>query len=115
MIRNYEESKGFVRCCGFECLRLIAREFSVKTRTSFSFVYTIKPANSSISAPTIPDVIRKIQSELFQYERVAQLVDPSVNIKGLEFVEADKVLVLLRALPQPCRQWIVLNSPDESF
>ena len=30
-------------------------------------------------------------------------------------VEADKVLILLRALPQPCRQWIVLNSPDESF
>ena len=62
-----------------------------------------------ITAPTIPEVIRKIQSELFQYERVSQLVDPSVNVVGLEFVEADKVLILLRALPQPFRQWVVLN------
>ena len=38
-----------------------------------------------------------------------------VNVKGLEFVEADKVLLLLRALPPQCRQCIVLNAPDESF
>ena len=37
VIRNYEEAKGFHRCCGFECLRLIAREFSVKTRTELLF------------------------------------------------------------------------------
>ena len=114
VIKNYEESKGYSRCCGFECLRLIAREFAVKTRTELLFFRT-QLANSNISAPTIPEVIRKIQSELFQYERVSQLVDPSVNIKGLEFVEADKVLLLLRALPHQCRQWVVLNSPSESF
>ena len=38
-----------------------------------------------------------------------------MNVKGLEFFEADKVLLLLRALPPQCRQWIVLNAPDESF
>ena len=114
VVQHYEESKSFHRRCGFECLRLIAREFSVKTRTELLFFRT-RLANSTITAPTIPEIIRKIQSELFQYERVSQLVDPSVNIKGLEFVEADKVLVLLRALPQQCRQWVVLNSPDESF
>ena len=66
VIRNYEEAKGSHRCCGFECLRLIAREFSVKTRTEL-------------------------------------------------FAEADETLILLRALPQQCRQWIVLNNADESF
>ena len=38
-----------------------------------------------------------------------------MNVVGLEFVEADKVLILLRALPQPFRQWVVLNAPNESF
>ena len=38
-----------------------------------------------------------------------------MNVAGLEFVEADKVLILLRALPQLCRQWVVLNAPNESF
>ena len=37
VIRNYEEAKGFHRRCGFACLRLIAREFSVKTRTELLF------------------------------------------------------------------------------
>ena len=114
VIKNYEESKGYHRCCGFECLRLISKEFAIKTRTEFLF-FRNQLANANITAPTIPEIIRKIQSELFQYERIAQLVDPGVNVKGLEFVEADKVLILLRALPHQCRQWVVLNSPDESF
>ena len=114
VIRNYEEAKGFHRCCGFECLRLIAREFSVKTRTELLF-FRNQLANSTVTGQTIPEIVRKIQSELFQFERVSQLVDPSVNIKGFEFAEADKTLILLRALPQQCRQWIVLNNADESF
>ena len=50
VIKNYEESKGFHRCCGFEFLRLIAREFAVKTRTELLFFRT-QLTNSSISAP----------------------------------------------------------------
>ena len=114
VIRNYEEAKGFHRCCGFECLRLIARESSVKARAELLF-FRNQLANSTVTGQTIPEIVRKIQSELFQFERVSQLVDPSVNIKGLEFAEADKTLILLRALPQQCRQWIVLNNTDESF
>ena len=61
--------------------------------------------------------MRKVQPELYDFERVAQLVDPAVNTQGLDFLEseADKVLFLLRALPQQCRQWIVLHSPDARF
>ena len=54
VIQNYEESKSFHRCCGFECLRLIAREFSVKTRTELLFFRT-QLANSTITAPTIKE------------------------------------------------------------
>ena len=78
-------------------------------------VFRNQHANCTVTGQTIPEIVRKIQSELFQFERVSQLVDPSVNIKGLEFAEADKTLILLRALPQQCRQWIVLNNADESF
>ena len=114
VIRKYEEGKGFDRCCGFECLRLLAREFSIKTRTELLF-FRSQLANATISAKSIPECVRKVQSELYQFERVAQLADPAVNTQGLDFLEADKVLLLLRALPQQCRQWIVLHSPDERF
>ena len=38
VIRNYEEAKGFQRCCGFECLRLLAKEYAIKTRTELLFL-----------------------------------------------------------------------------
>ena len=37
VIKNYEESRGYHRCCGFECLRLISKEFAIKTRTELLF------------------------------------------------------------------------------
>ena len=114
VIRNYEEEKGFQRCCGFECLRLLAKEYAVKTRTELLF-FRSQLANASITGKTIPEAVRKVQSELYQFERVSQLVDPAVNVRGLEFQEADKVLLLLRSLPSQCRQWVVLHAKDESF
>ena len=114
VIRNYEEGKGFQRCCGFECLRLLAKEYAVKTRTELLF-FRSQLANASITGKTIPEAVRKVQSELYQFERVSQLVDPAVNVRGLEFQEADKVLLLLRSLPSQCRQWVVLHAKDESF
>ena len=65
VIKNYEESKGYTRCCGFECLRLIAREFSVKTRTELLFFRTQLANSNNITAPTMPEVIRNSQPELF--------------------------------------------------
>ena len=114
VIRNYEEEKGFQRCCGFECLRLLAKEYAVKTRTELLF-FRSQLSNASITGKSIPEAVRKVQSELYQFERVSQLVDPAVNVQGLEFQEADKVLLLLRSLPNQCRQWIVLHSKDERF
>ena len=114
VIRNYEEAKGFQRCCGFECLRLLAKEYAIKTRTELLF-FRSQLSNASITSKTIPECVRKVQSELYQFERVSQLVDPNVNTQGLEFQEADKVLLLLRSLPAQCRQWIVLHSSDERF
>lgn len=43
------------------------------------------------------------------------MTDPRVSTAGLDIADADKVLVLLKALPQGCRQWVVLNSPTELF
>ena len=84
VIRNSEEGKGFDRCCGFECLRLLAREFSIKTQTELLF-FRSQLANSTITAKSIPECVR-VQSELYQFERVAQL-DPAVNTQGLDFKE----------------------------
>ena len=114
IIKNYEESKHRYRCSGYEALRLLALEFGIKSRTELLF-FRQQLTGSTFSGATIPESVRKVQYELFRYDRVIQMVDPTVNTNGLEILDADKVLILLRALPQQCRQWVVLNSVVESF
>eukprot|EP00435_Cladocopium_sp_Y103_P044265 s1257_g12.t1 len=114
IISNYEESLGRVNACGYEALRPLAREFSVKTRAEMLF-FRRRVTEGSFKGATIPETVRMIEAELFKYNRLKEITDPSVNMKDLDIHEPDKVLLLLRCLPEPCRQHLTLFVPDESF
>lgn len=102
IIQNYKESMGRVNCCGFEALRLLAKEFGIKTRAEMLF-FRQRATQGTLQGSSIPDTVRLIESEMFKYERRKETVDPTVNISDLSINEADKVLLLLRSLPHACR------------
>lgn len=75
VIRNYEEVKGFDRCCGFECLRLLAREFSIKTRTELLF-FRSQLANSTIAPNPFLNVSEKSNQTPWQRGHWTEVVRP---------------------------------------
>lgn len=114
IISNYEEKRFRIDTCGFEALRLLAREFCVKTRTELLF-FRENVTKGSFKGDSIPETVRLIQNKLFEYFRILEMVDKSVNVANLTINEADQCLVLLRSLPTQCRQWLVLNVVHEDF
>ena len=114
ILGNYESSQNRVNCCGFEGVRLLSREFGIKTRTELLF-FRNRITSGVFKCATIPETVRQIQHELFKFARIQQLVDPSVNNAQLDIMEPDQILILLRSLPDACRQWLVLNVVQESF
>ena len=114
IMSNYEEKRFRLDTCGFEALRLLAREFCVKTRTELLF-FREAFTKDQFKGDSIPETVRMIQNKLFEYFRIMEMVDKSVNVANLAITEADQCLVLLRSLPTQCRQWLVLNVVHEDF
>ena len=114
ILSNYEERRFRLDPCGFEALRLLAKEFCVKTRTELLFFREAFTKNN-FKCDSIPETVRMIQNKLFEYFRIMEMVDKSVNVSNLAINEADQCLVLLRSLPTQCRQWLVLNVLREDF
>ena len=68
-----------------------------------------------MKAPTIPEIVRKIESEQHKYSKLLSSLDPDVQSQGLELQEADLVMVLLRSLPERCRSYCLLHGDSDSF
>ena len=103
---------------GFEALRLLGKEFSLRTRAEASFFRaevmkrTYKAENSSTQ---ISDVVRKMDVDLSRNRKLTDTLPVTVSREGLEIASADLTLILLRSLPGDCRSYVMLHSKDESY
>ena len=86
----------------------------MKTRTELLF-FREAVTKGNFKGESIPETVRLIQNKLFEYFRILEMVDKSVNVANLTINKADQCLVLLRSLPTQCRQWLVLNVVHEDF
>ena len=98
---------------GFEALRLLGKEFSLRTRAEASFFRaevlkrTYKAENT---ATQISDVVRKMDVDLSRYRKLVETLPVSASRDGLEVASADLTLILLRSLPSECRAYVMLHA-----
>ena len=85
-------------------LPLLAKEFCLKSRSECLY-FRGQLTNQTVKAPSIPEIVRKIESEQHKYSKLLSSLDPDVQSQGLELQEADMVMVLLRSLPEKCRSY----------
>ena len=77
-------------------LRLLAKEFCLMSRSECLY-FRGQLTNQTVKAPSIPEIVRKIESEQHKYSKLLSSLDPDVQSQGLELQEADMVMVLLRS------------------
>ena len=114
ILQNYVEGAASYQQSGFVALRLLSKEFCLKSRSECLY-FRSQLANQTVKAPTIPEIVRKIESEQHKYSKLLSSLDPDVQSQGLELQEADLVMVLLRSLPERCRSYCLLHGDSDSF
>ena len=105
LLRSYTETGGQ---SGFEAIRLLAREFSVRSRQELLH-YRSMCLEKSVKGAGIQDIVRRIDLNFLQYQKVVEALDPAIPTNGIEVSDPDKCMLLLRSLPADCRSHIVLQ------
>ena len=99
---------------GFEALRLVHKELSLQNRAEALALRTTT-LNLSAKSERLAEVVRSVEGQLHQFD---QLLDSSAIVRGdlsLRVSEADKVIVLLKQLPQAVRMFVQLHGRSQTF
>ena len=99
---------------GFEALRLVHKELSLQNRAE---ALALRTSTLALSAKSerLAEIVRSVEGQLHQFD---QLLDSSAVVRGdfsLRVSEADKVIVLLKQLPQTVRMFVQLHGRSNTF
>ena len=103
---------------GFEALRILGKEFSLRSRAEASFFRAEalkKSFRGESNATAVSDIVRKLDVELSRYRKLVETLPTTHSRDGLEIQSADLTLILLRSLPAGARDYVMLHASDESF
>ena len=107
---------------GFELLRQLTMEYSLRTRNealalrsqfaSKSFVLTAKETSPS---SIVTDVIRRVDLEAARFAKLLGTLPVSVDAIGLQLTDADLLVVLMRSLPETVRMYAIHHAVGDSY
>ena len=102
---------------GYELLRQLTQEFSLRTRSEALVFRTALAAKSFVlsgqettAATVVTDTVGKIELEAARYQRLLQTLPNTVDSIGLQVTESDLLMVLVRSLPQAVRSYVLRHT-----
>ena len=107
---------------GFELLRQLTLEFSIRSRSeALSFRTNLAGKSFSLSsgetspATIVTDTIREIDFEAARYQKLIATLPSSVDVTGLSLAEPDLVAILLRSLPENVRTFLLHHAGGDDY
>ena len=106
---------------GFELLRQLTREFSLRSRSEalslraslMGKVY--QPSQLALrSSAQVSDVIRQVEISCARFQRLVSTLDPR-DVPGLSISHSDQLLLLVRSLPVEVKQYCLMHASGESY
>ena len=126
LIRAYEAGCGIHNSppkpfgsCGYELLRVLALEFSLRTRTE-AICLRAELLRKEFRVDTkgihvVTDLVRAIQVSVNRYDRLTETLPSDINREDLRIGPSDLALLFIRNLPYEAKQFVLLHSEDESW
>ena len=105
--------------CGYELIRVLALEFSLRTRTQAICLRAellrreFKVDSKSIHV--VSDLVRMIQVAVNNYERLAETLPVGISRADLKVTSSDFALLFIRNLPHDAKQYCLLHSENETW
>ena len=102
---------------GFEALRLIAKEFSLRSRAEAAFFRSefMSKTVKAQSGLQISDLVRQMDVGLSKYRKLIDTLPQHCDKTGLDLQQVDLTLMLLRSLPSDVKNDVVLHASGEGY
>ena len=107
---------------GFELMRQLTLEYSVKTRNeALSFRSSIAnksfvlAANETSPSSVVTDTIRRLDYEAARFQKLLGTLPKNVDVTGLHVAEPDLLAILLRSLPEAVRNFVLHHAGGDSY
>ena len=107
---------------GFELLRQLTLEFSLRSRSKALSLRTQIAGKSFVLAATqtspsslVSDTIRKIDYESARFSRLLGTLPMQVDTTGLKLADSDMLVVLLKSLPEAVKNYVLHHSSADTY
>ena len=107
---------------GFELLRQLTLEFSLRSRSEALSLRTQIAGRSFVLAATqtspsslVSDTIRKIDYESARFSRLLGTLPMQVDTTGLKLADSDMLVVLLKSLPEVVKNYVLDHSSADNY
>ena len=107
---------------GFELLRQLTLEFSLRSRSEALSLRTQIAGKSFVLAATqtspsslVSDTIRRIDYEAARFLRLLGTLPMQVDTTGLKLADSDMLVVLLKSLPETVKNYVLHHSGADNY
>ena len=107
---------------GFELLRQLTGEYSLRTRaealalrTQFAARSFVLSGKETSSTSVVSDVIRRIDLESARYNKLLATLPATVDAVVLQLSDADLLMILMRSLPDGVKSYTIHHSLGENY
>ena len=107
-----QESQPNYRVNGFEIVRLLSREYGIRTRSE-ALDFKTKLCEKVFRAVCITEVVKHIEYEWSRYMKLLRSLDPGISKDGLFLVDTDLAMLLLRSLDAEVRSYCLMHAKSE--
>ena len=117
-----ESNVGLQASNGFELMRQLTLEYSVKTRSeALSFRSAIANRTFTLSAretspaSVVTDTIRRLDYEAARFQKLLGTLPKNIDVTGLQLAEPDLLAIMLRSLPEAVRNFVLHHAGGDTY
>ena len=107
---------------GFELLRQLTAEYSLRTRAEALSIRSQFSAKSFVLSPKetsptsiVSDVIRRLDLESARFNKLLGTLPTSVDVVGLQLSDADLLIILMRSLSEAVKSYTIHHSVGDTY
>ena len=102
---------------GFELLRQLAKEFSLRSRAeamSLRAMLMARTFRAQDSSAPVADTVRQIEVAVARFVRLLSTLDPR-DAAGFTLTDSDQLTLLMRSLPESAKAYTLHHSQGETY
>ena len=112
LVQVFNATRGIGNTNGFELMRLIRLEFSIRTRSEALHFRDEVIRFKVVTYESLPDLIRQVDAKVYQFQQLLATFPEARLVSDVVIQESDMYLLLLRNLPEQCRHFVQLHCGD---